>query len=158
VLAESRVPSVSRGPGGAGLALIVGTGVNVNHGEEDFPAELRGRAGSLRMAAGGRAFDLPDVLDAILVRFEPYLALAASGDAAGLAAEVVKRLPAPGTRASIRSGDRVFEGAIEGFSDTGAIRLRVDGRGEPVTLSAGEMISAGETRPAGATDAAGETA
>lgn len=36
--------------------LVVGIGVNVNHGAADFPPELRARAGSLRLAAG-RVFD-----------------------------------------------------------------------------------------------------
>ena len=145
VLAESRVPSVSRVPGGTGLALVVGTGVNVNHREEDFPAELLSRATSLRMAAGGRTFEVGQVLDVILSRFEGYLALASAADAAPLWNTIVGRLPAPGTRASIRSGDRVFEGVIQGFTETGAIRLLEDGRTAPVTLSAGEMAFAGET-------------
>ncbi len=36
--------------------LIMGVGLNVNHGEDDFPPDLRSRAGSLALAAG-RAFD-----------------------------------------------------------------------------------------------------
>jgi BirA family biotin operon repressor/biotin-[acetyl-CoA-carboxylase] ligase len=139
ILAESRVPSMARVPGGTGLALVVGAGVNVNHREDDFPAELRERAGSLRIAADGRTFDVVHVMDVILARFERYLALAAAADAAPLWNAVVRRLPAPGTRASIRSGERVFEGVIQGFTETGAIRLLEDGRTEPVTLSAGEM-------------------
>ena len=145
VLAESRVPSASRVPGGAGLALVVGTGVNVNHGEEDFLAELRSRATSLRMAAGGRTFEVSQVLDVILSQFERYVALSSAADAAALWNTIVGRLPAPGTRASIRSGDRVFEGVIQGFTETGAIRLLEDGRTAPVTLSAGEMAFASET-------------
>ncbi|HET9253301.1 MAG TPA: biotin--[acetyl-CoA-carboxylase] ligase [Candidatus Eisenbacteria bacterium] len=145
VLAESRVPSAVRVPGGAGLALVVGAGVNVNHHEDDFSAELRARAASLRMAAGGRTFNVVHVLDAILARFERYVALASAADAAPLWNAVLRRLPAPGTRASIRSGDRLFQGVIQGFTETGAIRLLEDGRAEAVTLSAGEMELAGET-------------
>lgn len=145
VLAESRVPSAARVPGGAGLALVVGTGVNVNHREDDFPKDLRSRAGSLRMAAGGRTFDVAQVLGMILARFERYVALASAADAAPLWNAIVRRLPAPGTRASIRCGDRVFEGTIQGFTETGAIRVLEDGRAETVTLSAGEMDFADET-------------
>lgn len=138
VLAESRVPSAARGPGG-GLALVIGAGVNVNHVEADFPAELRERATSWRLIAGGREFEVSRVLDAILARFGRYLALIASGDPAPLRSAVVERLPAPGTRVSIRSGGRVFEGVVHGFTETGAIRVRQDGDAEPVTLTAGEM-------------------
>jgi BirA family transcriptional regulator, biotin operon repressor / biotin---[acetyl-CoA-carboxylase] ligase len=139
VLAESRVPSMARGPGGTGLALVVGAGVNVNHREEDFPLQIRDRAVSLRMIAGGASLDPERVLDEILARYERYLTLASGGDAAPLWASVVRRLPSRGTRASVRSGDRVLEGVIEGYSDTGAIQLQEDGRTEVVTLSAGEM-------------------
>jgi BirA family biotin operon repressor/biotin-[acetyl-CoA-carboxylase] ligase len=139
VLAESRVPSMTRGPGGTGLALVVGAGVNVNHREEDFPPEIRDRAVSLRMIADGASFDVERVLDEILTRYQHYLKLADGGDSAALCAAVVRRLPPRGTRASVRSGDRVLEGVIEGYSDTGAILLREDGRNEAVTLSAGEM-------------------
>jgi BirA family biotin operon repressor/biotin-[acetyl-CoA-carboxylase] ligase len=145
VLAESRVPSASRVPGGAGLALVVGTGVNVNHLESDFPDELRSRAVSLRTAAGGRTFEVGQVLDVVLSRFERYIALASAADAAPLWNNIVGRLPAPGTRASVRSGDRVFEGVIQGFTETGAIRLLESDRREPVTLSAGEMAFVDET-------------
>lgn len=145
VLAESRVPSAARVPGGAGLALVIGTGVNVNHQERDFPAELRSRAASLRTAAGGRTFEVTEVLDVILSRFERYVALASAADPSPVWNAIVRRLPAPGTRASIRSGDRVFQGEIQGFTETGAIRLLEDGCREAVTLSAGEMELAGET-------------
>jgi len=139
VLAESRVPSMARVPGGVGLALVVGAGVNVNHRAEDFPPELRDRAASLRTASGGRTFDVGQVLDTILARFERYLVLASAADSAPLWNAVVRRLPAPGTRATIRSGDRVFEGLIQGFTETGAVRLLEDGREVPATISAGEM-------------------
>ena len=91
------------------------------------------------MIAGGASFDGERVLDEILARYERYLTLASGSDAAPLWATVVQRLPPRGTRASVRSGDRVIEGVIDGYSDTGAIQLQEDGRTEVVTLSAGEM-------------------
>jgi BirA family transcriptional regulator, biotin operon repressor / biotin---[acetyl-CoA-carboxylase] ligase len=141
VLAESRVPSMSGGPGGTGLALVVGAGVNVGHRFEDFPPEIRDRAASLAMIAGEGVgpLDPMRVLDAILARYERYLALGAAGDAGPLRAEVVRRLPPRGTRASVRSGDRVVEGVIEGYTESGAILLLEDGRTGAVALSAGEM-------------------
>ena len=38
--------------GGAASTAIVGIGVNLNQSSEDFPIELRERAGSLAMALG----------------------------------------------------------------------------------------------------------
>lgn len=45
--------------------LVVGAGINVNHSEEDFPADLRQRACSLAIAAG-RRFDRADLFQALL--------------------------------------------------------------------------------------------
>jgi BirA family biotin operon repressor/biotin-[acetyl-CoA-carboxylase] ligase len=50
----------TRSGAGAPAALVAGIGVNVNTGETEFPAEVRGRAASLRMLTG-RAHD-PEAL------------------------------------------------------------------------------------------------
>ena len=43
--------------GGTASALVVGTGINVNHAAEDLPAEIRERATSLRAAGAGTPLD-----------------------------------------------------------------------------------------------------
>lgn len=49
--------------------MVVGLGVNVNQGEEDFPAELRGRATSVRLLTGA-AHPRAPILAALLEGFE----------------------------------------------------------------------------------------
>ena len=136
VLAESRVSGASptKRP-----AVVIGAGVNVNQTAEDFPAELRGSATSLRIAGGGNPLRPDDLLPAILVRLERYAALAASGDGAGLWREVAGRLPKPGSEVTVVSGGRRIEGVVEGITESGALRLREPGRAEATVVSAGEL-------------------
>ena len=136
VLAESRVSGASstKRP-----AVVIGAGVNVNQTAEDFPAELRGSATSLRIAGGGNPLRPDDLLPAILVHLERYAALAASGDGAGLWREVAGRLPKPGSEVAVVSGGRRIEGVVEGITESGALRLREPGRAEATVVSAGEL-------------------
>ncbi len=133
VLAESRVPS----PGSP--ALVVGAGTNVNQREGDFPEELRDRATSLRIAAGGSVIDTRALLAATLGRYERYLGVARSEGSAALRRAVDARLPARGTPARVLVGDRRLVGAVEEITDTGALRLRLDSDGSVQTVTAGEL-------------------
>ena len=152
VLAESRVPGVpssqrrgvpsSPRPGVASSqrpAVVIGAGVNVNQTADDFPAELRGSATSLRIAGGGKALRPAELLPAILGRLERYVALAAGGDGAGLWREVTGRLPKPGSEVTVLTGGRRIEGTVEGITESGALRLRERGRAEATVVSAGEL-------------------
>ncbi|HYR68943.1 MAG TPA: biotin--[acetyl-CoA-carboxylase] ligase [Candidatus Dormibacteraeota bacterium] len=143
VLAESRVSGASSRVSGAPStkrpAVVVGAGVNVNQTSEDFPAELRGTATSLRIAGGGNPLRPGELLPAILVRLERYAALAASGDGAGLWREVAGRLPKPGSEVAVVSGGRRIAGVVEGITESGALRLREPGRAEATVVSAGEL-------------------
>lgn len=133
ILAESRASGTGQ------PVLVIGTGVNVNQEEADFPPELRGRATSLRMATAGAAISVSEVLETILQRYERPLALARAGDTAALWKEATRRLPGPGTFLTVRSGGREIEGVVEGISETGALRLREPGRSEAVLVSVGEI-------------------
>jgi len=134
VLAESRVPS-------PGLpALVVGAGINVNQREGDFPEELRDRATSLRIAAGGRGpVDARALLAATLGRYERYLGAARDEGWPALRRAVDQRLPARGTPVRALVGDRRLHGSIDEITDTGALRLRLDSDGSIVTVTAGEI-------------------
>ena len=136
VLGESRVSGAasSKRP-----TVVLGAGVNVNQIVGDFPAELRERATSLRIANGGTALRLESLLGAILGRLEHYLGLAAGGDAAELRLEIATRLPQPGAEVAVVSGGRRVEGVVEGVTESGALRIRERGRAEATVVSAGEM-------------------
>ena len=133
VLAESRVPS----PGTP--ALVVGAGINVNQQEGDFPDEIRDRATSLRIAAGGGLVDSRALLAAVLARYERYLEIARDEGATALRRAVDGRLPARGTPVRVLVGERRLAGAIEEITDSGALRLRLEADGSVVTVTAGEL-------------------
>ena len=61
--------------GGSAFTAIAGIGVNLNQSPEDFPAELRARAGSLAQALG-RNIDRPNFAIALLRELERTRALA----------------------------------------------------------------------------------
>jgi BirA family biotin operon repressor/biotin-[acetyl-CoA-carboxylase] ligase len=61
----------SASSGGRVAHAVVGVGVNVNAGDEDFPAELRGRAASCRTLSGV-AWDRAAILADLLGTIEAY--------------------------------------------------------------------------------------
>jgi BirA family biotin operon repressor/biotin-[acetyl-CoA-carboxylase] ligase len=140
ILAEARSQGTrADAPAGAGgQVLVIGTGVNVNQQAEDFPPEIRDRATSLRVAAGGRALDRGALLSEILVRFETYRALAARAGADALKAAVLPRLPAPGSRIAVQTAERRVEGVIEEILENGALVVR-DDAGIRLAIAAGEI-------------------
>lgn len=89
--------------GGLLELAILGIGINVNHGPEDFPAELRETAISLGEALGRRADSLL-LLDALLAAVDSRLSALARGDVAGL-------VRAFNDRSALRPGDPVFVSA-----------------------------------------------
>jgi BirA family biotin operon repressor/biotin-[acetyl-CoA-carboxylase] ligase len=133
VLAESRSSGDSR------TVLVIGTGVNANHLEADFPDDLRERATSLRIA-GGSYVTPESVLAAILPRFEWYVLLARERGGDALRKAVLDRLPAPGTAVALRRGEGKVEGVVEGITETGALRFRERGSEETIVLAAGELL------------------
>lgn len=136
VLAESKV---SGAPSSLRPAVVLGAGVNVNQTADDFPADLRDRSTSLRIAGGGDALRTDDLLPAILRSLERYLGLVAEGDAAELWRAVTVRLPQPGADVALMSGGRRIEGVVEGITESGALRIVERGRAEATVVSAGEM-------------------
>ena len=133
VLAESRSGRDGR------TLVVIGAGVNANHLEGDFPADLRAHATSLRMA-GGSYVTPESVLAAVLPRFERYVHLAHPQGGDALRDAVVGRLPPPGTHVAVRRGEARVEGVVEGITETGALRFRENGHEETVVLSAGELL------------------
>jgi BirA family biotin operon repressor/biotin-[acetyl-CoA-carboxylase] ligase len=127
ILAEAR-------PG----ALALGTGINVNQRADEFPPELRGRATSLREAAGGREIDRRALLTDVLARFEAYRSLAVRDGADALRLALLPRLPAAGSPIVVQTADRRLEGIVEEILETGALLVR-DGAGARFPVVAGEI-------------------
>ena len=134
ILAESR----SLEPGGS-AALVLGAGVNLNLLEEDFPAEIRARATSLRIAAGGREIPKEPLFEAILDQFDQEVTLTLEGDPAPLLGRVRARLPERGARVRILLPDRAVEGDLVEVTVAGALRVRNAASGSVETLASGVM-------------------
>jgi BirA family transcriptional regulator, biotin operon repressor / biotin---[acetyl-CoA-carboxylase] ligase len=132
VLAEARAVTP-----GAPPVLVLGAGVNVNQGHEDFPREVAGAATSLRAAAGGRPIDREALYEAILRWLTARVALAREGDPAPLLEALRGRLPAAGTPVRVVQGEREVEGTVESVSETGALTVRDRRSGRLETLVAG---------------------
>lgn len=130
-----------RTSGTAVLDLVVGTGFNVDQGEEDFPPELSGRAASLRMAAGGpvdreRLFAL--YVGALLEATHRLV----RGEWDGIRRRWTALAPAAtGGRVRVLPGRGLpgFEAVTDGIDAAGALRVRDDG-GAIRTLSLGESL------------------
>jgi BirA family transcriptional regulator, biotin operon repressor / biotin---[acetyl-CoA-carboxylase] ligase len=106
---------------------VLGIGLNVSIGADDFPAELSETATSL--ATEGVSASVDDVLGALVERLDAWLV-----------APPAAVLTAWRSRDALK-GERVRwsdgEGFANGIDDSGA--LRVETRNGPVTLDAGEV-------------------
>jgi len=109
---------------GAGGAVVVGIGINVNVPVEKMPQEVAARATSLHLAAG-HPVDRETVLRALLDRFARWHGLWTAGDDAVLEAwrrrDVTRR-----TRVVVDGPGPRVEGIAEGVDDDGALRVRLD--------------------------------
>lgn len=113
---------------GAERAIIVGIGVNVNAEADDFPAELRDKASSLRLATGApidRALFAARLLNHLEARYDQ---LGRDGFAP-IAAAWRERAPLIGRHIRVQEPGELVEGTVIDLADDGALRLRLaDGR------------------------------
>jgi BirA family biotin operon repressor/biotin-[acetyl-CoA-carboxylase] ligase len=120
VLADARLR-----PGGPS-DIVVGLGLNVNHLETDFPADLLPRAGSIRMHSGIEA-DRTAVLTAILIRLDEAYALVKDGGAGG-DARLVETFTGlcptcRGAKVVARGDGEPVAGESAGLTPGGALRI-----------------------------------
>ncbi len=99
-------------------AVVIGIGLNVNRTE--WPAELAGRATSLReLARGGRTFDRAEVLALLLACVERWMERFVADGAIALAGPLDARLAFKGRRVHCEG----VEGTLLGIAPTGAARV-----------------------------------
>lgn len=141
ILAETRIrPSTPP-------EVVVGVGLNVNHGEEHFPEELRDVAGSLRMASG-RPADRTAVLTAVLLRLDDeYEGLRSTGEGPLLDGFMSLCPMARGTTVSVDLNGEILQGQTSGIGPTGALRIATSSGVREV--HAGEVTLAGSHAPRG---------
>ena len=122
-----------RSLGGSVEEVIVGTGFNVNHGAEDFPAVLENRATSLAIVLDGRPVDRERLASLYVERLGALVALVERGGWDDLVAEWSRHAPsAVGARVTVRDPHghegEGYEALTRGVDDSGALRVeRPDG-------------------------------
>ena len=116
-----------------GAFAVVGIGVNVN--QLHFPAELAGRAGSLRQAVG-HALDRVATAAAILRRLDESYPQIVCGFAS-LLAEAESRSFLRGRHIELRCGNETLAGVAESLDENGALQVR-ESSGALRTVFSGE--------------------
>jgi BirA family biotin operon repressor/biotin-[acetyl-CoA-carboxylase] ligase len=138
VLAESAVR------GGAMDFAVIGIGINVLHGEDDFPEGVRGRATSVRLETRGPA-TRPGVLKDVATALEQrYRAFQREGFA-GIRPELLGISPMIGGSVRVETGLERLEGTAIDIDQEGALVLMTAG-GER-RLWAGEVTGCAQLEP-----------
>lgn len=126
------------GPGGARYA-VVGAGINVNMAEDEIPAELRGRATSLRIRAG-RVFERAEVLALFLDAFARRYAEFVAGGFKAIHPAWERRDMLRGRRVLVLRAGEEARGVALGVAGDGALRFRPDGAGAEERLHSAEIL------------------
>jgi BirA family biotin operon repressor/biotin-[acetyl-CoA-carboxylase] ligase len=123
--------------GAAGTELVVGVGINVNQVGDDFPAELREQATSLRILRAGAPVDRQAVAAAVLEALGETIARLRQDAWAEVAERFLRYAPhAVGKRVRLTAGGT---GLTRGIDPTGA--LRVETAGGIVLVHASESVA-----------------
>jgi BirA family biotin operon repressor/biotin-[acetyl-CoA-carboxylase] ligase len=101
--------------------VVVGIGINVGHGADDFPAELRASSTSVRLAAG-RAVAIEALWDALCRALDHWYNVLARGDREAVIRmfEARSAFP-PGTALRIETDAGAFEGDYRGLDAEGRL-------------------------------------
>jgi BirA family biotin operon repressor/biotin-[acetyl-CoA-carboxylase] ligase len=118
ILAETR----SAGP--SSERLIIGLGLNVSHGPEDFPAELRGEATSLLQACGSEAPPRERLAAGYLGRLGDLAAALRRGEWSAISAEWERLADGCRGRAVRVLSEPPYEGITDGLDGAGGLRVR----------------------------------
>ncbi len=126
-------------PGAPGYA-VVGIGININHGRDDFPPELRETATSLRLFSG-RAQDREALLRALCLSLDRWYNALLRGEGESVVRASLGRMAfSPGQRLRVMTAGGGTEGVFRGLGPDGRLLLDVasGGAGGVVSLSAVE--------------------
>jgi len=113
----------------SGRVVIPGIGVNLNAELDDFPAELRDKAGSLRLVTGhavDRARCAAHLLNNLERRYDEWL----RDGFAPIAAAWRGMTPLVGRNIRVQEHTQLIEGTVIDIADDGALRLRLSDGGE----------------------------
>ncbi|GAB4363140.1 MAG: biotin--[acetyl-CoA-carboxylase] ligase [Deltaproteobacteria bacterium] len=122
--------------------VVIGVGLNVNAGPEDFPPGLRSRATSLKRETG-RDFLRGDLLARFLTRFEGTYGTFLSDGLEALLPRWNRRCLLAGKRIRLRHGDAVSRGTAAGVDAEGALLFRPEGKDAVERVYSGEILAFG---------------
>lgn len=119
--------------------VVIGAGINVNLAEYEIPAELRGKATSMRIR-GGRDYPrvavLASFLDAFARRYREFLA----GGFPAVHADWERRDFLRGRRVLLRRAEGEAWGVARGVDADGALLFRPDGSDAVEPVHSGEVV------------------
>ncbi len=118
-------------------SVIAGIGVNLNMTPEDLPDDLRGKAGSLRMALG-TPIDRVAFAGRLLARLEARYTQCLQEGFAALRGAWERLSCLTGRAVEIDDGGRRFHGTVCALADDGTLQLR-DTAGRMISVVAGEV-------------------
>ena len=105
--------------------VLVGIGVDVNLDEDDFPAEIRSQATSLKIELG-KPVVRADLAATILYHLDRQYCRVLEGEFSAVASEWEQHCTTIGQRVVIRLGERTVCGRAESLGEDGALLLRTD--------------------------------
>jgi BirA family biotin operon repressor/biotin-[acetyl-CoA-carboxylase] ligase len=116
--------------GGGGVrSVVLGVGVNLNSLLDDFPEDLRDKAGSLRLATGAPV-DRARFASRLLGHLERRVDQLGASGFAPIAAAWSERCDLIGHTIRVREPGHAVSGEVLGLDAGGALRLRLSGGGE----------------------------
>jgi len=131
---------VETAPGADGARhAVIGAGINVNMTEDEIPADLRGKATSLRIRAG-REFSRVEVLTLFLDAFARRYGEFAAGGFPAIHPAWERRDMLRGRRVLVRRSGEEAWGVARGVDADGALLFRPDGAGAAERLHSAEIV------------------
>ncbi len=103
--------------------IILGIGINVNHKNDEFPAEFREQATSLHIESGFR-IDRADLLAEVVCQLEKNYIVMKQDGFGDIINKWKKRCPQLGKKVSIVQDDEKYQGVFEELNDEGCLLLR----------------------------------
>ncbi|MEI7808156.1 MAG: biotin--[acetyl-CoA-carboxylase] ligase [Verrucomicrobiota bacterium] len=118
--------------------IIIGIGLDVNQHANEFPAELRGGATSLKIEAGGE-ISRAELATEILRELDTDYALIGAGKFPEVADEWEAACVTIVKNVAVHVGDRKFRGRAESLDDDGALLIRTE-HGHLERIIGGDVI------------------
>jgi BirA family biotin operon repressor/biotin-[acetyl-CoA-carboxylase] ligase len=131
-----------------GQVVILGMGVNVNSEADDFPEELRDKAGSLRLA-GGEPVDRARVFGRLLTHLETWYDTWAQRGFPPIATAWRDRSGLIGQMIRVAGPGKEIAGQVVGLDDDGSLRIRLSSGVEHRVLAGDVTVLGGYETKAG---------